>query len=175
MAVFTLSGLMEEAGLDLVSFQKALQSAKELVRNCDIPNLKEHCRQSLFALKTSEALFPLLRRVAGEYTQPQVLYRVRLFIPPDDLLVSQTIGSSVSSGLPDSELDIIRKTKIHPNSENAGLGMKTCVRCGGRTSAISSQDKGNGWRVFENIWRGHCVCGGVWAQNSTGDLLGARS
>ncbi|KAG9097452.1 hypothetical protein FRC06_007545 [Ceratobasidium sp. 370] len=33
MAVFTLSSLMEEAGLDLASFQKALQSAKELVRN----------------------------------------------------------------------------------------------------------------------------------------------
>ncbi|KAG8701809.1 hypothetical protein FRC09_005117 [Ceratobasidium sp. 395] len=174
MAIFALSGLIEEAGLDLASFQKALQNAKEIVRTSDIPRLKEQCRESLIALKTSEALFPLLRRVAGEYTQPQVLHRVRLFIPPDDLLVSQTIGSSTSSGLPNSEVDIIRKTKINLRSENAGLGMKTCVRCGGRTSAIPSQDKGNGWRVFESIWRGHCVCGGVWAQNSTGDLLGAR-
>ncbi|KAG9123456.1 hypothetical protein FRC07_014914 [Ceratobasidium sp. 392] len=33
MAVFALSSLIEEAGLDLLAFQKALQSAKEIVRN----------------------------------------------------------------------------------------------------------------------------------------------
>jgi len=130
----------------------------------------------LFALKTSEALFPLLRRVATEYTQPQILHRVRLFIPPDDLLVSRTIGSSISSGLPNPEIDIIRKTKIPRGpAENADMDLKTCVSCGGRTNSASSFDMGNGWRVFENIWRGHCVCGGVWAKHTAGDLLGARS
>ncbi|QRV87356.1 hypothetical protein RhiJN_15374 [Ceratobasidium sp. AG-Ba] len=85
MAIFSLNSLIEEAGLDLPVFQKALQSAKEQVRNADIPNLKESLRQSLFALKTSDKLYLLLRRVAGECTQPQVLHRVRLFIHPDDL------------------------------------------------------------------------------------------
>lgn len=162
MAVFSLNNLMDEAGLDFVMFANALQSAKDLVRNSDIPNFKEHCRYSLLSLKTSEALFPLLRRVANEYTQPQVLHRVRLFIPPDDLLVSRTIGSSTSSGLPNPEIDIIRKTKIpRGTAVNPDADLKTCVSCGGRTSSTPSSEMGNGWRVFESIWQGHCVCGGV--------------
>jgi hypothetical protein len=141
----------------------------------DIPNLKEHCRQSLFFLKTAEALFPLLRRVATEYTQPQVLHRVRLFIPPDDLLVSRTIASSESSAIPNPEIDIIRKTRLPRGPPGAPeANVKTCVRCGGRTSASPLTDMGNGWRVFENIWRNHCVCGGIWAQHTGTDLLGAR-
>lgn len=142
----------------------------------DITNFKEHCRHSLLSLKTSEALFPLLRRVATEYTQPQVLHRVRLFIPPDDLLVSRTVGSATSSGVPNPEIDIIRKTKLpRGTAANPDAGLKTCVSCGGRTSSVPSEDMGSGWRVFETIWQAHCVCGGVWAKHTGGDLLGARS
>ncbi|KAH7343686.1 hypothetical protein B0J17DRAFT_643486 [Rhizoctonia solani] len=175
IAVFSLSTLVDDAGVDFAAFATALQAAKELVRNPDVPNFKEHYRQSLIALKTSEALFPLLRRVAAEYTKPQVLHRVRLFIPPDDLLVSRTIATAESSAVPNPEMDIIRKTKISRSTPGAlTTSMKTCVRCGGRTGVAPLSDIGNGWRVFEHIWKNHCVCGGVWSQRSGEDLLGAR-
>lgn len=177
IAVFALSNLMDDAGLDFGLFTTALQTAKELVRNSGIPvpDLKEHCRQSLFSLKTTEALFPLLRRVATEYTQPKVLHRVRLFLPPDDLLVSSTIASA-ESGVPNPEVDIIRKTEmLRISSGPLDSNTKTCVRCGGRTSGTPLNDVGNGWRVFENIWRNHCVCGGIWSQQAgTDQLLGTR-
>ncbi|CAE7068875.1 unnamed protein product [Rhizoctonia solani] len=175
IAILSLSTLVDDAGVDFVAFAAALQTAKELVRNPDVSNPKEHYRQSLIALKPSEALFPLLRRVATEYTKPQVLHRIQLFIPPDDLLVSRTIATAGSSAVPNPEMDIIRKTKLPRGSlEALPTNMKTCVRCGGRTGVTPLADTGNGWRVFEHIWKTHCVCGGVWSQRSGDDLLGAR-
>ncbi|CAE6525087.1 unnamed protein product [Rhizoctonia solani] len=175
IAMFSLSTLVDDAGVDFVAFAAALQTAKEMVRNPDVPNPKEHYRQSLIALKTSEALFPLLRRVAAEYTKPQVLHRIRLFIPPDDLLVSRTIATAESSAAPNPEMDIIRKTRVSRGAPgDFSTNMKTCIRCGGRTGVTPLTDIGNGWRVFEHIWKNHCVCGGVWSQRSGEDLLGAR-
>jgi hypothetical protein len=46
MAVFALSSLMDEAGLDFTLFQKALQSAKEQVRNSG-ERLLHHCTVSM--------------------------------------------------------------------------------------------------------------------------------
>ncbi|KAJ1308761.1 hypothetical protein OPQ81_004451 [Rhizoctonia solani] len=175
LAIFSLGSLLEDTGIDFAVFTTVLQTAKDLVRNPDVPNPKEHYRQSLIALKTSEALFPLLRRVAAEYTKPQVLHRIRLFIPPDDLLVSRTIATAEGYAIPNPETDIIRKTKISLGTQGAlDANTKTCVRCGGRTGVTPLTDIGNGWRVFEHIWRNHCVCGGVWSQRSGEDLLGAR-
>ncbi|KAF8680866.1 hypothetical protein RHS04_03305 [Rhizoctonia solani] len=191
IAMFSLSSLVDDAGVDFAAFATALQTAKELVRNpgksrfpismssatddlADVVNPKEHYRQSLIALKPSEALFPLLRRVATEYTKPQVLHRIRLFIPPDDLLVSRTIATAEISAVPSPEMDIIRKTKISRLPETLDSSTKTCVRCGGRTGVAPLTDIGNGWRVFEHIWRNHCVCGGLWSLRSSEDLLGAR-
>ncbi|KAF8759783.1 pseudouridylate synthase 4 [Rhizoctonia solani] len=160
IAMFSLSSLVDDAGVDFAAFATALQTAKELVRNpgksrfpismssatddlADVVNPKEHYRQSLIALKPSEALFPLLRRVATEYTKPQVLHRIRLFIPPDDLLVSRTIATAEISAVPSPEMDIIRKTKISRLPETLDSSTKTCVRCGGRTGVAPLTDIGN--------------------------------